>query len=472
MPALPLGRSAYERAQLAPILLKNMLYEPTPANLEDQTAFVPRPRLKWFSAPGAGPIKGLYRKGGVLAGAGNSGAIFALSGSTLYRVDQTTGSSTSLGSVSGSGLRMSAEGHLDWLVLTCGGALYKTDGDSLIQIDFPENQATFAVDILNGYFLVASTAGRFFWSDITSSDPIFSVSATAESAPDELFSLKVIGDELWLFGRLTTEVWQPTGDAELPFQRINGRVFSLGVTARDTVQKLNIDGVDTVCWLGTDRRVYRTAPNPVRISDASLEERLERATVSATDNAANPYACTISWGGHDLYVLHVPGEGSFAYDLATGAWSELTSHGRALFRGAVSAVGPNNLALLGDAYGDTIWRLDNQGRTDGDDPLVFEFSAMLQVEGAPVRCANVMLDIATGEAPTPMDDPVISLAVSDDRGRTWSDPAARPMGRQGAHPAVAWRRMGRLKHPGRIHLWRTTEPVVVTGARYNEEARR
>jgi hypothetical protein len=471
MAPLSLSRSAYARAQLPPILLKNMLFETTPANLEDQTALVPRPRLKPFSAPGAGPIRGLYRKGGVLAAAGNSGAIFALSGSTLYRVDQVTGAASSLGSVDGQGLRLSAEGNLHYVVLTCGATLYKTDGSSLSEIDFPGGQS-YAVDILNGYFLVASTAGTFHWSDITNVDPTFTGFATAESAPDDLFSLKVIGDELWLFGRLTTEVWQPTGDVDLPFQRINGRVFSIGVTARDTVQKLNIDGVDTVCWLGTDRRVYRTAPNPVKISDASLEERLERATVSATDNAANPYACAVSWGGHDLYVLHIPGEGSFAFDLSTGAWSELTSHGRALFRGAVSAVAPNNQALLGDAYDDTIWALDHDRATDGDDPVVFEFSALLQVEGAPSRCANVMLDIATGTAGDALEDPQISLSVSDDRGLTWSDPATRPLGRQGAHPTVAWRRLGMLRHPGRAHLWRTTEPVVVTGARFNEEARR
>jgi hypothetical protein len=104
--------------------------------------------------------------------------------------------------------------------------------------------------------------------------------------------------------------------------------------------------------------------------------------------------------------------------------------------------------------------------------VLFEFSALLQAEGAPTRCANVMLDVATGEAAEPMDDPVVSLSVSDDRGRTWTAPALKPIGWQGVHPAVAWRRLGRVRHPGRIHLWRTTEPVVVTGARFNEEARR
>lgn len=469
MPPLSLGRSVYERAQQPPILLKNMLFEKTPTDAEDQAVLVPRPRLAVFTDLGSGPIRGLYRKGGALAGVGRSGAIIARAGDLLYRLDQNTGAPTLLGGVSGP-LRMSAEGNLTAVLLTCGGALYATDGESVSTVSLPGDFSAYAVDVLNGYFLVASDGGQFHWTTPDTTE--FAGYANAESAPDELFSLKVIGDELWLFGRLTTEVWQPTGDLDLPFQRINGRVFSVGVTARDTVQKLNVDGVDTVCWLGTDRRVYRTAPNPVKISDASLDERLERATVSAGDNSLNPYACALSFGGRDLYVLHVPGEGSFAYDLSTGAWAEFASHGQSLFRGAVSAVAPNNLALLGDAYDGTIWRLDPERRTDGADPVVFEFSALLQVEGAPSRCANVMLDLATGEAEGPLADPTVSLLVSDDRGRTWSAPKTQTLGRQGVHPVVAWRRLGRLRHPGRTHLWRTTEPVTVTGARFNEEPRR
>jgi hypothetical protein len=63
---------------------------------------------------------------------------------------------------------------------------------------------------------------------------------------------------------------------------------------------------------GRRRRGYRLNPNPGPISDHSIEERIARA------DAASLYATTYKWVGRDFYVLHIPGEGSFACDLSTG----------------------------------------------------------------------------------------------------------------------------------------------------------
>lgn len=631
MPSIPLGRSAYERAQLPPITLKNMYYEKTPANLEDEVALFPRPVLKQFAvvdvgassiaptmtsnttptgyvafassefdsryaawkafngvsgsterwasstatfpqhvgltfpsevtcggyavqvtdyAPGLsqspkswtiegsndgstwvvvdtqddvpnwesgevrtyalagpvdysrfrmvitanqgsttavsveqltfsavppeagdGPINGLYRKGGVIGG-----SILALREDQLYRVVQTgvpgVGAATLIGTVEGSGLRMTAEGNLTTVVLTTGSKLYSTNGTSLTAISMPDSRNAFSVDALNNYFLVASDEGRFYWSAIGGTTFDALDYAEAESQPDGLMTLKVVGDELWLFGRLSVEVWQPTGDLDLPFQRIGGRIFGIGITARDTCQKFNVGGLDTVCWLGTDRRVYRTNPNPVRISDDSLEEKLRRVEVSLTDNAVNPYATSCSWGGHDFYILHLPGAGTFAYDLATGSWDEWTSHDHSLFRGAVSCVGPNAQPLIGDDTSNQIWELTVDQKTDGEDPVVHEWSGLLEVVGASVRCDSVSLDTAVGTATDLYDDPVVQLSWSDDGGATYTDPRAAYLGRAGQRQQkVMWSRCGMLRRPGRVFRWRTTEPVTVRKAKFNEALR-
>ena len=102
MPAIPLGLSAYRRADMPPVTLKNMVYERTPANLEDQVALMPRPRLVGEYAAGNGPIRGVFRKGGAILD-----RLLALSGDKLFRVEQ--GSATEIGTVAGPG-RMSAEG--------------------------------------------------------------------------------------------------------------------------------------------------------------------------------------------------------------------------------------------------------------------------------------------------------------------------------------------------------------------------
>jgi len=472
---IPLSRAAFKRAQVPSVTLKNYFYEASPTNLEDNVSLVPRPRLKQFALAGSGPINGLYRKGGVMANAGNSGAIICLSGTSLYKVTQTgvegVGTATLIDTVPAGLSRMSAEGNADVVMLTVGGALYTTDGTALTTIAMPDSKLAYGVDTLNGYFLVASELGRFYWSAIggTSIDALDY--ATAESQPDTLRTLKVIGDELWLFGRLSVEVWQPTGDLDLPFQRIGGRTFGIGITAVDTCQKMNVGGVDTVCWVGTDRRVYRTNPNPTRISDNSIEEMLRNVEISFTDNSVNPYACTHSWDGHDFYILHIPGYGSFAYDLATGLWDEVTSFGRSFFRAAVSAIGPNAQPMIGDDTSGTLWEMSSDVRLDGTDPVVFECSGLLENNGAPTRISNVILHVGVGTAETPDGDPMVGMAISGDFGLTFDDEEQQPLGRQGERGArVLWNRIGMIGR-SMILRWRTTEPVTVRRARYNESYR-
>lgn len=475
MPGIPLSRAAFSRAHVPSVTLKNWFFESNPTSLEDSVSLVPRPRLKAFAVAGSGPINGLYRKGGTMANAGNSGAIICLSGTELYKVTQTgvpgVGTATLIGYVYGASTRMSAEGNADVVVLTTGAGLYSTNGTALTSLSMPDSKQAYAVDTLNGYFLIASELGRFYWSAIGGTTIDALDYATAESQPDVLRTLKVIGDELWLFGRLSVEVWQPTGDLDLPFQRIGGRTFGIGITASDTCQKMNVGGVDTVCWVGTDRRVYRTNPNPTRISDNGIEEKLRKLEVSFTDNSLNPYATTHSWEGHDFYVLHIPGDGSYAYDLATGLWDEVTSFGRSLFRSAVSTVGPNAQPLIGDVSNGTLWEMSGDVRTDGDDPVVFECTGLLENNGAPTRIKNVILHIGVGSAETTDDDPMVSLSRSDDFGETFDDEEFQPLGRQGERKTrVIWSRLGMIAS-SLILRWKTTEPVTVRRARYNESYR-
>ena len=143
-----------------------------------------------------------------------------------------------------------------------------------------------------------------------------------------------------------------------------------------------------------------------------------------------------------------------------------------MFRGSVSATGPNAQPLIGDAVTNQIWEMSLDQRTDGEDPVVFEFSGLLEVTGPPARCDNVVVEATVGQAADPLDDPVVQLAVSDDLGSTFSDEMARPLGRQGARQTrVAWRRLGVLRPSNRIFRWRTTEPMMVRKAKYNEPVR-
>jgi hypothetical protein len=464
----------YRRTALTPIILRNAYYEPSPANLEDQVSIRTRPRLREFAQAGIGPIMGLYRKGGVLADVGLSGSIIAKSGHDIYRVTQTglpgVGTATFIGTIVGD-FRMSAEGSAAVICLTAGSTPYTTDGTSLAVLSFPDGLSVYGIDTLNSYFLFSSDLGKFYWSAVggTTVDPLDF--ATAESQPDILLTLKVIGDELWLFGRLSVEVWQPTGDPDLPFQRIGGRIFGIGVTARETVMKMNVAGLDTVCWLGTDRRVYQTKPNPVRISDEGLEEILQKLVIG-TAPGTSAYATTDSWNGHDFYVLHIPGHGSFAYDLLTQDWHERTSYNHLLFRASASATGPNAQPLIGDDTSNQIWEMTEDQTTDGADPVITDFSGLLEVTGSSERLNNVSLDIATGQTTDLDADPMMQMSYSDDLGETWTAADDQSLGRMGQrNTMVSWSRLGSMKRPGRSFLFRTLEPITVRKSKYNTPLR-
>lgn len=466
MPALPIGTAAFERSEAPKVVLRNYYYERSPANLEDQVSLKPRPRLRQLAAPGSGPQRGLYRKGGVLASVGLSGSILSLSGTDLYRVNQTTYAATLIGAVSGT-RRMTAEGTADVIMLTAGSTLYTTDGSTLTPVTMPPGFSAYAVDFLAGRFLVSSDLGRFYWTDVGGLTINSLDYATAESQPDVLMTLKVIGDELWLFGRLSIEVWQPTGDVDLPYQRIGGRIFGIGVTGWETVQKLNVGGIDTVCWVGTDRRVYRTNPNPEKISDHALDERLQRVT----DPTSLTASCW-SWNGHDFYCVHIPGEGSWAFDLSTDEWDEVTSYGRSLFRGGVFATGPNAQPLLGDDASGQIFEMTEAERTDDEDPVLFEFTGLLEVATGSLRLENVSLDLSTGLNPDPDADPSMQMAMSPDQGYSYGPDVTAYLGRQGQrYNTAAWTQLGPLDRPGAVFRWRTTEPLTIRKAKYNTATR-
>lgn len=464
MPAIPLAKSTYDRAGLPVRSLKNMYFEAAPTALEEQVSLRPRPRIKRFAQAGAGPIRGLYREGGVIAG-----RIICRSGDNLYKIEQAgvpgVGTATLIGAVDGTG-RMSAEGSVDYVVLACGATVYKTNGTTISTITMPDSLPVNAVDTLDQRFIFAVQASNmFYWTgpgDYVVDSLAF---ASAESQPDVLITLKVVDDVLWLVGRLSLEAWVGTGDQDLPFQLIDGRVFGIGCTARDTCVKMNVDGLDTMCWVGTDRKVYRLQPNPERISDHALEEALARCTPE--DN----YAHHAVWQGHDFYVLHIPGEGSFAYDLTTRAgWAEWASYGEDVFLTGVSTTGPNSQALLGDNTSNVVYELSEDSTLDDGQPVIYEFTGQLEVTEGPVQCRNASLTLETGTAATTSDDPMIQLATSDDHGATWDAEPDQPLGRQAMRTLrVMWTRLGRLtREQGRIFRWRTTEPVVVQKAKFNE----
>lgn len=459
MPAIALGRAAYKRLDLPEYRLINAFYERTPANAEDQVSIIPRAGISAFLTQGSLPVRGLFCQPGTF-----SGDYVIVLGTTAYRVT-VGGTPTSLGTIAGTA-RVVMAGNGSTVLISTGTTLYSTDGTTVSTVAFPDSANVVYVTFINGYFLaVRGASQRVYFSAINAAtfDPLDFFAA--ENSPDNLVAAVVVGDELWLLGQASIEVHVPTGDADAPFLRINGRLFGIGCANADSVTKVG----DSICFVGADSMVYRTMPNPTRISDHALETKLRSAT------AASLKGWTYRLEGHEFFVLNIGSE-TFAFDTApdTGFWHEMRSYNRDGFRGHCSQFGlnPGGMPLVGDDTTGKVWKFDPALNEDDAGPMSREWTGALDVPSR-VRCNNVILDCTVGVAGAvyPDDDPQCQLRTSDDRGKTWSGWRNAPLGRQGqfGHEAQ-WKGLGAMNRPGRLFHWRVTDDVRVSPrrAKFNE----
>lgn len=465
---IPLGQGIYNRIDDPRVRLKNMYYETTPANLTDQVSLTSRPGLTSHIAAGlgAGPIRGLCRDDGSL-----SDTLFAVSGGFLYAYLFSTSAITNLGAIVGSG-RVVMASNVNYVLIATGTVLYSSTASALATVTVPDGSPVSSVAYLNNYFLILVNGQRVYFSDVAgiTFDPLDYFSA--DSSPSNLKNIAVIGDELWMLGRSTTEVFAPTGNADLPFQRISGRVFPTGCYeyGRDSVVKTDFG----IAWVGKDNVVYRTGSSPARISDPTIEQTI----TAASRNSAEIFAWHYVAEGRSVYVMNIDDgdDGiTFAFDFITSKWTQYGSYTFPMWNVWSSARYFDGSYYVGDTLSGKVWRVDPTSTLDGDQPVICEFTGLIELN-APLRCDNVILDCSTGigGATYPTEDPTIQLRTSDDRGKTWGSWQATRLGRIGEfNRQVQWTRLGRMSSPGRVFSFRTAPPArfTVRKARMNDATR-
>ena len=162
--------------------------------------------------------------------------------------------------------------NLSWgsVTLTGGGS------HALSGVSMPDGLPPLAVGTLKSFIVIAvAKSDRFYF--LTPGqlviDPLNF--ATAESQPDDVVDLVIVGDSAWFIGQGSTEVWYATGSASAPFSPANGRVFDQGAIEGTVV---NVKG--TPFLVGSDFVVYAVSGGPRRVSSHGVEEMI-RKTIGA-----------------------------------------------------------------------------------------------------------------------------------------------------------------------------------------------
>jgi hypothetical protein len=114
--------------------------------------------------------------------------------------------------------------------------------------------------------------GRFWWIEPgeTTIDPLNF--ATAERAPDPISGVVVFGDQFWLPGSNTTEVWYFTGNIDQPVLRVQGVVFDRGAWEGTAVQVK-----DSMIIVDNEGGVFQIQGGAKRISRPDIEQRIREA---------------------------------------------------------------------------------------------------------------------------------------------------------------------------------------------------
>lgn len=372
------------------------------------------PGLVVFSTISGQPVRGMHVMDNVL---------YAVVGTVLCTV-HANGTITGEGTIAGSLPVMMAD----------NGSQLAIQGGALNNQGYVWSGLTLYTNILNlpPVSNVVYIDGYFVWSVFESDQFVISSLsdglvydpldvATVEGDPDDIVGMVNLQRELQFYGSRSTEIWFNSGAADFPFERQGNAFIERGCFDRDSIVKID----NSVHFVGEDRIVYRlNGYLPTRISTHGIEYQLARASWFR--------GFTYTAQGHKFYVLNTD-IGTFAYDMATGAWHDRKSLDRDNYRVGSSVIAYDK-TMMADAYTGLIYYADIDVSTENGAVIPMEVVIpSLQTDRLKATLYAYELQCQTGVGNALDTDPQVILQWSKDGGNTWSAELSRTLGAVGEY---------------------------------------
>lgn len=426
------------------VKLSNMYTVQDPLSVSG-VSYIPRPTLTSFSNFTGTKLRGVWYQ--AQQGRVN---VYVVADQTLYSVS-SNGTSTAIGTVAGTDFCTFAS-TIYHIAISANGGLYLYDGVALTSVAIPDGQTITNVTSLDNYFIVGiQNTSKFYFirPGNTTIDPLDFESA--ERNPDDIVSVATVGDELWVIGQSTTEVFTDSGDSAAPFQRVSMRVYSSGcvdkysVAVGTSLVGSSIYGgggiLPCLIWVTASKEVVLSQGRPNKISNESVEELLKRSTKF--------HGWTFRTNKHDFYVLTTDIV-TVVYDLTNGKWYRWSSYQKD-FWNAVFGVQVNDVVYAVTDFDGSLYKLSNSQVDNTQDYLVCELSGFIPSiteNGSP--CNRVTLVLNYGFSNSYTTSPVVEMRWSDDGGHSWSNYMQGQVGLKGGFATVVtFRSLGQMSLPGR-----------------------
>lgn len=358
------------------------------------------------------------------------GTLYAVGGGALFSVS-SAGAATNLGAVADDeGTYMA--GYGDNVLVSAGGNYYVYDGSTLSTVTGGAFASVGSVTFVGGYAVMTELDGsRFQWSalqDPATLNGLFF--ATAEAKDDTLLRAMEHGGNLYLFGKVSTEIWALSGGAGADaFIRLSGGVLDRGLLAAPLVASFG----QGLFFVGDDGIAYI-------LGGASIQPVSGRGFETAVAEETPTHCFYYEDEGHKFVVVRFANRPSWVYDISMGEWHE---------RATGNLLAP--WAVIGTAKAYGAWRGINAesiistfgGNDDlGATILKRAVSSVLEGEEDRFRVARIVARARTGFSSLGRDAQIIAR-FSGNRGLTWSDPKPRSIGDTGEYGTRAvWRSLG------------------------------
>ena len=160
-----------------------------------------------------------------------------------------------------------------------------------------------------------------------------------------------------------------------------------------------------------------------------------------------PRGWTYTLDGHDFYVLDLGTEGVFAYDLATGQWSQFETLNYSGTWNMKRGIMWKNRVLAGDIEFQQVRELD-PGATIDQETLNIDHvvTGMVPARTRQGRRQDSLRVMAAATSSTA----TIRFRYSDDFGNTWSAYSTLVVSKDGCGQSFDWLSLGAIQAPGRI----------------------
>jgi hypothetical protein len=413
------------------------------------------PGVKTFATLPAGPNRVFHEF---------NDKLYALNDETLYELS-SDGSFTALGTIPGGEVCSSSNNGTQLAITRPGGASYiwDTGTSTLTEITTANFLGPFNTNLYKDNYLIFFKDDLFQVSNL-GNGLVYTATdfGSSEVDPDDIVTGIVNKNQLFVFSRRYTAVFQNIGGSSFPFRIIPGSVIDYGIAGKFLVTDL----ADTFIWVGHGVNempsvyIFNNSTTPTRVSTPAIDEALASYTEEELELS---YFFNFSIEGSFIAVLSLPRQ-TFFYDLTASqllgfpVWGQRKSPFDQIWntQGIVKVFGK---ILVANRNNGLIGELDFLTHKEYGDNFDYSFTiGPFERLNNRVNGVEIELDMVTGVGNSDDSDPVIYMSYSDNNYQ-FRGLRKRPLGGSGEYAKrVRFRRQGSFA-TNRVLKFNSSSPV-------------